>query len=169
MAKKTKAEIEQSQQAAIPEGFIPVSASGGAAWYKPELGFEVLGELLGRFKKKKSLNNQDAYFFQVMLEKPCKGMKKIDQDEESVEVDMEPGEIINLDERSALEELAALVDSGKRWRVYVKALDKVKVPGTSRTVWRMNVGKQEITSKNEPKVKPKIADAPSGDDVSFPE
>lgn len=138
----------------VPEGFIPVNSQGGGAWFKPEDGETILGELLGRFKRKKSLNaEKEAFFYQIMVEKPITAHKKVE--DESVEVTLQPGEIINMDERSAVEDLASLVESGKRWRVYVEPLDKVPVPGTAQTVWRFNVGKQEIIpGKNEPKVKP---------------
>jgi hypothetical protein len=137
----------------VPEGFTPVSTMGSGSWFKPESGGTVWGELLARHRRKKSLNDKEAWFYQIMLEKPCVAQRKVE--DESVEVNLQPGEIINVDERSALEELALLMESGKRWRVYIHPINKVPIAGTAQTVWRFAVGKQEIVSgKNEPKVKP---------------
>lgn len=171
MAKATKAakvnKADPSLQ--IPEGFTPVSSIRSGAWFKPDMGKPVYGELLGRYKRKKA--NKDGkygYFYQIMIEKPCPAVKKEtdeDGDRVTVEVDLTPGEIISVDERSALEELAALVDNDKRWRVFIQPLDKVPVPGTNQTVWNFNVGKQEIIAgKNEPKVKPKGEGVPNAEE-----
>ncbi len=164
MAKKSEAKREE-KNTGIPEGFIPVNAAGGGAWFQPDLGEAVLGELLGRFRKKKSLSkDKEAWFYQIMLEKPCPAKKKVD--DESVEVNLEPGDLINIDERAALEDLASLPDSGKRWRLFIQPLDKVPIPGTAQTVWRFNVGKQEIIpGKNEPKVK--LKGAAGAEDIPF--
>lgn len=145
----------------IPEGFTPVSASGGLQnWFKPESMSVIWGEMLGRYKRKKTLGDsqKEGHFYQIMIEKPCTASRKID--EETVEIELEPGDVINVDERSALEELSTLPESGKRWRVYIKPLEKVPVKGTMRTVWRFSIGKMEIIpGKNEPRVQPKMADA----------
>lgn len=153
MAKKEQKRTEEQ----LPEGYSPVNAAAGGAWFKPELGDVVHGEILGRFRRKKSLNGQEAWFYQIMVEHAMRAVRKVD--DETIEVDLSPGEIVNMDEKSALEDLAGLLDSGKRWRIYVKPLNKVPVPGTTRTVWRFTIGKQEIVpGKNEPKVKPVNAD-----------
>ncbi len=174
MAKKSEKSEKngKAKDTSIPEGFTPVNSARGDGWYKPETGEAVFGELLGRFKKRKSLNNQEAWYYQVLLEKPVAGCStKVD--DETVEVDLEPGQVVNLDERSALEELSVLTESGKRWRVYARAVAKRPIPGTAQTFWEFAVGKQEIIpGKNEPKVK-RATPAPAalgdggGDEIPF--
>lgn len=168
MAKATKEKTNRNDPAlAIPEGFTPVSSIRSGAWFKPDLGKPVFGELLGRYKRRKpNKDGKFGHFYQIMVEKPCPAMKKVE--DETEEIELTPGEIISVDERSALEELAPLVESGKRWRVFIQPLDKVPVPGTSQTVWNFNIGKQEIIpGRNEPKVKPK-GQGVQGEEISFP-
>ena len=160
MAKKSTKPAARSEESDLPAGFDPVNSSRGDGWYHPESGAEIYGELLGRFKKKKSLDpNKDAFLYQILLEKPCPATKKVE--EETTEVELEPGDVINVDEKSALEGLAALCDTGKRYRVFIQAQDKVKIPGTAQSFWNFRVGKQEIIpGKNEPTIRPRNSDIP---------
>jgi len=158
MAKRGSKSKAATPESDLPEGFETVASARGDGWYIKEAGNQIWGELLGRFRKRKSLNDADSFFYQIMIEKPVRASRK--EEEETIEVTLEPGQIVNVDETSSLQDLAPLIESGKRWRVVIEAIDKVKIPGTAQTFWRFKIGKQAITPQNEPRVKPRESDVP---------
>lgn len=159
MAKRGSKSKTATPESDLPEGFETVASARGDGWYIKEAGNQIWGELLGRFRKRKSLNDADSFFYQIMIEKPVRASRK--EEEETIEVTLEPGQIVNVDETSSLQDLAPLlIESSKRWRVVIEAIDKVKIPGTAQTFWRFKIGKQAITSANEPRVKPRETDVP---------
>lgn len=132
------AENEKKVESNLPEGFASVIAERANNWYKPELSGTVQGILKGRFHMTGN-KGKVRYYYQVMLTKPCKAMAT--EDDQPVEVDLEPGDLINVDERKDLEGLApaAAEAASIEYEVYIKALEKIKLD-SGNTFWRFAAG-----------------------------
>jgi hypothetical protein len=127
----------------LPEGFAranPIDES--PLYWKPDVGLTLQGELVGRFQR----NDQDddgkqAWYYQIRLTEPA-----MVRDADKQEREAEPGEVVNVDERSGLSHLAKYVGMpDKRWEVYIKAKEKVQQRrNASRSFWRFILGAKEI-------------------------
>lgn len=121
----------------VPDGFTSVIADRVNNWYKPELSGPVIGLLKGRFQMT-GAKGKVRHYFQVELQKPCKAMTVID--DENVEVDLEPGALINVDERKDLEGLAAkAMDTEHSYIVFIQAKEKIRLD-SGNTFWRFAAG-----------------------------
>lgn len=137
--------IKRNQEIKPPPGFEPVSAARGVPWYDPETLEVVSGELVGRFTRRDS----ERAYYHVRVDTPCTGYQKPEGgkrgDREEVQVDV--GQLISVDERTALEDLAPLAkDETKRYQVWIKAKEKVDIGG-GKTFWSFDIFKRVIISK----------------------
>lgn len=131
------AEEKKVAEIAIPDGFTSVIAERANNWYKPELSGVVQGVLKGRFHMT-GAKGKVRYYYQVALTKPCVAMTT--EDDNPVEVSLEPGDLINVDERKDLEGLAqAAADSSSEYLVFIQAIEKIKLD-SGNTFWRFAAG-----------------------------
>ena len=116
----------------VPDGFdINAGRTMGDGWMKKEKGNVCQGKLLGRF----GLPDDDRFFYQVLLNKPCKVLSG--KGEETKEVVLEAGQIANVDESKALEGLSKytkLMDYGGVYEAWIMYGDKIKLDG-GNTFW----------------------------------
>lgn len=140
---------EKESPETLPEGFQPIDVSGDQAWFKPTEGSVVVGELIGRIMRKKAnRDGKKGWFYQIRLDNSptaFKGSKKRGTREE---VHLEPGEVINVDERSALENLAQYVGQDKRFTVFIRYIEKIDLED-GNTFWRTAVGVKERKQGDE--------------------
>ena len=131
------ADNEKKDVVALPEGFTSVIAERANNWFKPEISGPVIGTLKGRFHMTGN-KGKVRYYYQVELHKPCVAMTT--EDDNPVEVTLEPGDLINVDERKDLEGLAqAAADSTKEYVVFIQAIEKIKLD-SGNTFWRFAAG-----------------------------
>lgn len=138
--KSTKGNPLADTGAAIPEGYQKINNEQSNAWIKPEEGTIVEGEVLGRFRLKKiSKDNKIRWYYQIRLFKALSGVvaRKVEGDTEMGDADV--GEIVNVDEKSALECLAAQCVPGKRVQAWICYRTKEDI-GDGQTFWRIDVG-----------------------------
>lgn len=123
----------------MPEGFVRVNPeSGQLAWFKAAEGSEVTGEMLGRFQRPPQRGRPEQHYYQLRVTVPCKGMR------EQQLIDLDPGELINVDERWGLRDLRPIAeDRLNRHVVFIRATEQVKLPA-GNTVWRFDVGDRII-------------------------
>jgi hypothetical protein len=139
-----------STPSAMPSKFRPITAETGRfPWISWKPGLTVQGILLGRFQRRgegaKHDDGTPAYYYQIRLTEPSTGKVTADGEDESKEVPVEVGSIVNVDEKKQLEELASLVRSKRKYEVWIKAASKVKIRGTSRSVWQFEpIGAHEL-------------------------
>ncbi len=129
----------------LPTGFNAVTpqGEGNRAWFKCEVGAVCQGRLIGRFQRKDS---KGAYY-QIKLSQTCKAVQG--KGDASKTIELEPGDIINVDERSAISSLQPYADSDGIFDVYIQALEKIKLDG-GKTFWRMNAGEKQLKAPTHP-------------------
>jgi len=131
------AENEKKAEVVIPEGFTSVIAERVNNWFKPEISGTVTGILKGRYHMTGN-KGKVRHYYQVQLTKPCRAMTT--EDDQPVEVDLEPGDLINVDERKDLEGLAPIAaDSSKEYLVFIQAIEKLKLD-SGNTFWKFAAG-----------------------------
>lgn len=115
---------------AAPDGFdISAGRTMGDGWMKKEKDNTVFGRLMGRHEL------DDRAFYQVKLNAPCKATTG--KGEEIKDVTLQAGQIVNVDESKALQDLkkyARYMDHGGVYDVWIKLGDKVKLDG-GNTFW----------------------------------
>src|SRR5713226_2653239 len=138
-------------------GFSPIGpAEGPRRYFHVETNAWILGEIIGRFQRKDSRDTvTDArYYYQIRLAKPCPFVMMKEGEganAKTVQTTAQPGQIVNVDERSQLEDLKALAeDTLHRWEVFLQATEKLRHPRDPRkTIWQFKrvkrvMGKKEI-------------------------
>ncbi len=126
----------------LPSGYEKVGIDGPQAWHRPEVGATVEGVLLARHKRKKG----PGYFYQLKLVKPTLAVRKDGETKETETVELEPGEVICVDERAALKDLVHLTkDKPGSWQVFLRCIEKVDIDN-GQTFWRYSVGKKRIAN-----------------------
>ena len=136
MADETE-QKKQKRDADIPDGFdVNVGRELGDGWVRKGAGVEVVGRLMGRFIG----NQQDddgkyQAFYQIRLLKACPATQKDKETKEVREVILEPGQLLNVGEHKALEELSPYTRDGGVYDVWFKYIKEDKVQGTKRTFW----------------------------------
>ena len=130
-------EQKKPNEVVLPEGFTSVIAERANNWFKPEISGAVIGTLKGRFHMTGN-KGKVRYYYQIQLSKPCVAMTT--EDDQPTEVTLEPGDLINVDERKDLEGLAAAAaDSTKEYVVFIQAIEKIKLD-SGNTFWRFAAG-----------------------------
>ena len=121
----------------LPEGFKPSSVQGPQSWFQYEGGATLQGRLLGRIQRR----NQDGSFYQVKVTAECnaKVSFKEERDGESKIVPVAIGDVICVDEKSAIAHWAPLCTDGGEYEVYMKVISKDKIDG-GRTFWNIKPG-----------------------------
>jgi len=117
---------------ALPEGFRSVVAERAAGFYRPTSGVPVQGVLLSR-QSKKAKDGKAKWYYQIRLTEPCVGILK----KEDGEIELEAGQILNVDESKALEVLSEHVNQGKA--VFLAPEEKVPLEN-GQSFWRYQVG-----------------------------
>lgn len=145
MASKSKTKNPIADQGpAIPAGYQKITNEQSNAWIKPVEGTIVEGEILGRFRLKKiSKDNKIRWYYQIRLSRALSEVvaRKVEGDTEMGDADA--GEIVNVDEKSALECLAAQCVPGKRVQVWICYRSKEDI-GDGQTFWRIEVGAKPL-------------------------
>lgn len=134
----------------LPEGFAPIDVSGDQAWFKPHEGAVIVGELVGRIMRKKAnRDGKKGWFYQIRLDNSPMAYKGSKKRGDREEVRLDPGEVINVDERAALENLSQYVGTDKRYTVYIKYIEKIDLED-GNTFWRTTVGVKERRQGDAP-------------------
>lgn len=142
--KKTKKSAIESPAVEMPTGFQKVNNEQSNAWFKPAEGAIISGELLGRFQMRKTgKDNKIRFFYQVKIDQPVSVARKVEGDTEIETAEI--GEIVNVDEKSATECLAAHCGPGKRNAVWLCFREKIDLDG-GQTFWRIDVGVRPLDS-----------------------
>ena len=123
---------------------------GEQLWWKPEPGAVVSGRILGRFPRK---DDTDGAFYQIRVSKfqgQDTGVKAITGKGDAAKtVNVRPGQVINMDERSSLANLRPLAESDGVFDMLLHVLEKTKISG-GRTFWRMSCGSKCIKAPSTP-------------------
>ena len=121
----------------IPEGFdVQVGRDLGDGWIRKGPGVVVQGRLLGRFiGTQKDDDGVFQAFYQVRLDVQVPAVRKNPETKEKEEVMLNPGEILNVGEHKALEELSPRTRDGGVYDVWFKYEKQDKVPNSNRTFW----------------------------------
>lgn len=131
------AQEDGNKKSGAPEGFdVNVGRQLGDGWVLKGEGVEVCGRLLGRFIG----NQQDddgvyQAFYQIKLLMPCKATRKDKVSGESKEIVLEKGQLLNVGEHKALEDLSPRTRDGGIYDVWFRYVRQDKVPNTRRTFW----------------------------------
>lgn len=124
----------------MPEGFgINVGRERGEGWAKKEDGNEVMGRLLGRFTYE--LRGKKRGYYQIKLLKPCKveieDPEGVEDDEGNIprlDVVLEPGAIVNVDETAKLLDLEPFTKNGGTYDLWFVYGPKIDIDG-GQTMW----------------------------------
>lgn len=145
------AEEESNGVFQMPDDYQLVTPmEGEQRWWKPEVGAVVFGRLLGRFPRR----DGDGAYYQIRVEKfgkgklpPVRAITGKGDDAKTIEVGI--GEVINMDERSSIANLAPQAMSDGVYNVLINCLEKVKISG-GRTYWRMTAGIKQVKAPSSP-------------------
>lgn len=167
-------EDKKSKNGGAPEGFdMNVGRQLGDGWVIKGEGVVVQGRLLGRFiGNQKDDDGVFQAFYQIKLQVPCKASHKEKGSEESTEVMLQAGQILNVGEHKALEELSAYCRDGGIYDVWFKYGKQEKISGSRRTFWtvdgpRLKVIKPRQHAPIAAEVKRGTANTSSEEDVPF--
>ena len=151
---QTEAANEESNGAfQMPDDYQLVTPmEGEQKWWKPEVGGVVFGRLLGRFPRR----DGDGAYYQIRLERYGKGklppVRAITgKGDDAQTIVVAEGDIINMDERSSIANLAPQAMSDGVYNVLIHCLEKVKISG-GRTYWRMTAGTKQLKAPSSPLV-----------------
>ena len=142
---------EQNIPFQMPDDYQLVTPmEGEQKWWKPEEGAVVYGRLLGRFPRR----DGDGGYYQIRLEKYSKGTLPpvraiMGKGDDAVTVTCEIGDIVNMDERSSIANLAPPAMSDGVFNVLIHCIEKVKISG-GRTYWRMTAGTKQLKAPSSP-------------------
>jgi len=131
-----------------PAGFdTRVGREQGKGWMTKEAGAQIEGRLLGRFLMKGDDGDMRA-FYQIQLNGnhgimkagniigPIKGTTRDPEDRDNqMEVEFNDGDILNLGEHKALEDLSPYTRDGGIYDVHIHYVGEEKIQGTKRTFW----------------------------------
>jgi hypothetical protein len=137
--------------AMVPDGFdINVGRQMADGWARKGKGFIIQGRLLGR------VSNDDKAYYQVALQKPC--FATTGKGDEVQEVTLNEGQIVNVDESKALEDLNKYSSNGGIYDVWIMYGEKQQLP-KGGSFWPVVNGPRVKMIKAPPKLK--------GDDIPF--
>jgi len=136
----------------VPAGFdVRVGRERGDGWLAKTPGQVITGRLLGRFRMKGQMNDDgtERVFYQIKLGKGCSygaggdskpGVRanQTDENKEKHEVILQEGQILNVDEHKALEEMSPFTRDGGIYDVWFKYVRESPIPGKgNRTFWEV--------------------------------
>lgn len=139
-------EEEQGKSMKMPDGFTAVTPDEtDRIWVKPEEGTVIHGRLVGRFARR----DANGAYYQVRLsgEYPCRGITGTGDDQKVI--DCSKGQVVNVDERSAMAELQKYADSDGVFDVFIAFLEKSKIQG-GRTWWRIQCAAKQLKAPSKP-------------------
>lgn len=123
---KTSKETTQTDMWSPPPGYTSQSTLDFVGWFKPVKGLIMEGLLMERHPRFEGA----GHFYQVKLTKPCTVVTK------DAEIEAKIGDIINVDERKAVETLRDL--TGEKNSVIIQVIDKKTLKG-GNSFWDMAV------------------------------
>ena len=140
MASKKKDNGAKDEDFSLPDGFKRVTSLRPDGYFSPGNGLICQGVLLGRFKRHDKKRDKDEFFYQVRLTMPI-GAK----DADGKAINLEPGKILQIDERMALTDLQSWVSKeGGPWEVFIRVREKLDLDG-GKTFWPMDIGAKAAT------------------------
>jgi hypothetical protein len=123
-----------------------VTADRAAGWWAIDEGSWLYGRLRGRYTM---AGGQRAYYqLQVLKASPGCNMV-VGKGEEAEEVPIEPGMVVNFDERKSVAALAPHAESDGVFNVFIRALEKVKLDN-GNTWWRIQIKAQAVKPPSKP-------------------
>jgi len=130
---------EKKRSNGEPEGsdWLDARPKQSGAYFRVEEGASIQGILEGRFPKP---GNRKGFIYQIRTTAACVALVRV-QDGEYEPTDIEPGTIVSVDERSALEGLRDLVDGEDRWEVFIRADEKRKLANGNQ-FWDFTIRKR---------------------------
>ena len=147
----------------IPEGFQSIAPLEGAKWWKPTAGAILYGRLNGRFARRKGgayfqIKAGDSAKLAQLLKKNISEIPAVmavqGSGDDAEVVKVSPGDVVNFDERAAIEILAGYAVSDGVFDVCIHVTEKVKIPGTTHTFWRMTPSVLVVKAPTRPIVQP---------------
>lgn len=162
-----------NRQSMIPDSaqLVTPIEGDGQRWWRKEAASVVYGRLLGRFAR----NDGESFYYQIRI-----GEYKVLQDllkrksvvpypnavmgrgDDTKTMTVKPGDVINVDEIKAIQNLAGYVESDGIFDAIVHALEKTKIAG-GHTYWRMESGAIVVKPASGPVRQPRTA----GDSLPF--
>lgn len=171
MAKKASADNTTnpaaSEKPVIPpksDGWEDISISGPQKWHICRVGNTVCGKLLGRHFRARTEKVEAKHFFRIELLEPTAVMVKEDMDEPAIERMAEKGDIVCVDERKDLEDIAMLCDDGGVYLVRLTPTEKIQL-GT-RSFWRWGEKRKKMLKPPTRNPRP-IEGKQENDDIPF--
>lgn len=168
----------------VPAGFdVRVGREQGEGWLVKEEGATICGRLLGRFIMKGMTDDDGNFrtFYQIQLNDKSgvykdgkktgniKGTRK-NEDKEDEDVEFKDGDIINIGEHKALEDLSPRTRDGGTYDVWFKYLKEEKLQGRgNRTFWQLKGPMLKVVkpaTRNpgpEPSLRPSRSNGSTGD------
>lgn len=106
----------------VPDGFdIMAGRELADGWAMKEKGNTIQGRLMGRFTM-----GEDRAYYQIKLDKPTKAITG--RGDETAEVVLPPGKVVNVDESKAMEDLRKYAENGGVYDVWIMYGEKQKTP-----------------------------------------
>lgn len=128
-----------------PAGFTPVTSTDARGWWRPEPGVPIMGRLIGRF----TMSNGRA-FYQVKIAAEVENVSIIVGRSNDAKVETaEPGDIVNFDERKAIESLRPYAESDGIYDVWLMPGEKITLPN-SNTFWPIDVAQKQLRAPSVP-------------------
>lgn len=127
-----------AQETEVPKGFdVKVGRERGDGWITKKPGAILHGRLLGRYlgKQQDDDGNYQAVY-QVKVITPCEAVFT-DDAKVKHNVTLEKGQIVNVGEHKALEDLAPYCSDGGVYNVWAQYISEDPIPGTKRTFWKV--------------------------------
>ncbi len=135
----------------IPSGFdISVGRAQGDGWFVKAENAILHGRLLGRYEL--GSGDDERFFYQVKLSHGCKATTGKGAD--AKEIDLKEGQIVNIGEHKALEDLKKYADNGGVYDVFIKYGALQKIP--SGTFWPLLDGTPRLKQIKAPPAKSDI-------------
>lgn len=142
---ENEGKVESKKNGGEPEGqgWVNARAEQSGAFFEVKKGASIQGILLGRYPK---AGRRKGFFYQIKTTQPCEA-KVRDEDGGYTLEDVDVGTIVSIDERTALEGLAKLVDAAdedfNEWEVFIRAEEKRKL-SSGNEFWDFTVRKRVV-------------------------
>lgn len=132
---------------APPVGYtVKVGRDRGDGWVMKFAGAVVQGKLLGLYTMKKNgSDGKQRKYFQVELGTDCKAIQTLGEEDEGydpdaedgnrVEVDLKPGDIVNVDVSVGLRDVEPYFTDGREYDIWFQY---IKQDPQFRKMWRIN-------------------------------
>jgi hypothetical protein len=127
--------------AELPDGFESFGAEQ-TPFFAKEVGAVLHGELVGRFMRRRHTGKGSPFFYQFKVKQACKGTigSKRKHTQEMVEV--QPGELVSIDETETLKDLKEFADKmerGARYEIFLRFLRKRELDN-GNSFWEVQKG-----------------------------